>query len=139
MKRLVAIILAVLICVCSFSACSKSNDNEQTETTTIKTGTYYDQKGNVYSTWLDVLYYTRDGQVYKLEPEEDLFPVYVNQETGESIDSFSCYIDKDGYFFYDENDILTRQEKSLNTYLDPEGNEYYDISTVMFDQNGNIK
>ena len=86
-----------------------------------------------------VNYYDRDGNVYHYMMVEDYLPDYVNEKTGEHINGFECYIDENGFFCHiSDSKVLSRVENSVDTYEDESGNKYYDISTVSWDENGNM-
>ena len=141
MKKTATLLLAILALMSVFSACSKSVDT-QTETTKAQTTAsqeqYYDAKGNVYSSSLDVLFYDKDGNSYKLEVVEDYMPDYVNQSTGERLNGFQCYITEQGCLYFDEDNKLSLKDGSMSIYYDDSKNVYYDISTVSWDKNGNL-
>ena len=72
---------------------------------------YYDKKGNAYEDGYDVPLYGKDGEVYtyKVDGVSDEYGYhnsYYVAEDGEEYDSYYCYIDVDGYFFYDEDEAL---------------------------------
>lgn len=151
MKSLVNIftlIFVVSALIFSFSACTKSGarDNTKTtaesisETTTATSSTvYYDKNGTAYDSKDSVNYYDKDGNVYHYMMVEDYLPDYVNGKTGEHINGFECYIDENGFFCHiSDNNALSRVYNSVDTYEDENGNKYYDISTVSWDENGNM-
>ncbi len=76
---------------------------------------YYDKIGNTYEDGYDVLLYGKDGEIYKyLQSENDnelgFSETYYVSENGDCYDSYNCYIDEDGYFFYDEDETLVYPE-----------------------------
>lgn len=79
---------------------------------------YYDKEGNIYEDGKDVLIYGKDGEVYSYELDEEVDEYgyynsyYVNRE-GEKFDSLYCYVDEDGYFFYDEDEELFYVDNSV--------------------------
>lgn len=141
MKKTAAFLLAILTLLSVFSACSKSADakgNTAKKQTTASQEQYYDAKGNTYSSSLDVLFYDKDGNSYKLETAEDYMPDYVNQSTGERLNGFQCYVTEQGYLYYDEDNKLSLKDGSMSIYYDDSKNIYYDISTVSWDKDGNL-
>ena len=93
MKKIGALLLVILALSSLFSACSKSADVKDSTSKTQTTASqekYYDAKGNSYSSTLDVLFYDKDGNTYKLETAEDYMPDYVNQSTGERLTGLQC-------------------------------------------------
>ncbi len=141
MKKTATLLLAIMVLMSVFSACSKSA-NTQAETTKAQTTAsqeqYYDAKGNAYSSSLDVLFYDKDGNAYKLEVVEDYMPDYVNQSTGEHLNGFQCYITEQGCLYFDEDNKLSLKDGSMSIYYDDSKNIYYDISTVSWDKDGNL-
>lgn len=150
MKRLVNIFTLMFVVsafVLLFSACTNSGamDNTETVQSTSETTTatsnavYYDKNGTAYDSEESVNYYDRDGNIYHYMMVEDYLPDYVNEKTGEHINGFECYIDENGFFCHiSDNKVLSRVENSVDTYEDENGNKYYDISTVSWDENGNM-
>ena len=76
---------------------------------------FYDKKGNVYESGLDVPLYGEDGEVYTFVTTEEIDEygeyktVYVNEE-GEEFISYLCYVTEDGFFYYDADDELVYPE-----------------------------
>lgn len=150
MKRLVNIFTLMFVVsalVLLFSACTNSGARDNTETvqstaettTSSSNAVYYDKNGTAYDSEENVNYYDRDGNVYHYMMVEDYLPDYVNEKTGEHINGFECYIDENGFFCHiSDNKVLSRVENSVDTYEDESGNKYYDISTVSWDENGNM-
>ena len=86
--------------------------------------TFYDRQGNQYEYVSDVVYYDEAGNIYTRHTA--LFRAdTITDQNGNSYDLSKCYISEDGYFFYDEKNIL-------RTY---ENDRYYctDGETVYFD------
>lgn len=134
---------------------------------------YYDKEGNTYTDPYAVLIYGKDGEVYTyttIEDEsadEDVFyfenTVYVDQD-GNEYDPYNCYVDSDGYFFYDENFEIVWDDSDYNyeaeedfevdleellaednnyryyqdRYIDDEGNLYYYADEVSWNEKGEI-
>ena len=72
---------------------------------------YYDKMGNTYENGYDVPVYGKDGEVYTYKTDEEsdeygYYNSYYVTEDGKEYDSYYCYVDVDGYFFYDEDDAL---------------------------------
>ena len=101
MKRLMKIIAVVTAFACVFtllSACSSGKEKNEPVT---NAGMYYDRNGEESSSREEVKYYDKDGNVYLFEMVEDYLPDYVNQQTGERLNGFNCYITEDGYLYND--------------------------------------
>lgn len=102
---------------------------------------YYDMKGNRYFSFEDVLYYDRDGNTYVSENRIDESGKYnnvlVNTVSGEEYPSFLCYIDQDGYLYYDKDEKLQYNDRD-GMYYDEQGNRYCFIVSVEWDKNGEL-
>lgn len=72
---------------------------------------YYDRNANAYEDAYDVIIYGKDGETYTYEEDEEVdeygynMTYYVSSE-GEKFVSYDCYVDEEGYFFYDEDYTL---------------------------------
>lgn len=106
---------------------------------------YYDKEGNTYTDPYAVLIYGRDGEVYTYTTiddaevsEDDAFyfenNVYIDQD-GNEYDPYNCYVDEEGYFFYDENfeiiwddsdyDYEAEEETDFEDWFDDDSYRYY--------------
>lgn len=135
-NRVVAFALVLVCFACVFSACSKKG--EATTEPSTRQGMYYDRNGEESQSREEVKYYDKDGNVYLYEMVEDYLPDYVNQQTGERLNGFNCYITEDGYLYNDISNRLSLVSGTTDTYSDSDGNLYYDISTVYWDMNGDM-
>lgn len=116
---------------------------------------YYDKKGNSYEDPYAVVIYDKDGNAYTYTIEQaELFETtyYVNEQ-GDKYESYSCYVDLEGNFFYDKEGKIwcdfsedeetteeTDSEASIEDLYaeimkDIENYRYYD--DVLTDGNGN--
>lgn len=95
---------------------------------------YYDMKGNEYENIEEVLLYDADGNVYEYSLDENS---YVNRTTGDSYDSYMCYVTKDGYFYYDEDGSIEASD-DYSSYVDTDGTEYYLTSGVYWTADGEM-
>ena len=135
---------------------------------------YYDREGNAYSDPTAVLIYGKNGEVYTYTTvddtsvsEEDAFyfetQVYVDQD-GNEYDIYNCYVDAEGYFFYDENYEIIWDDSGYDydsdeyedfddyelwyedenyryyqdRYYDDDGNIYYYADEVSWNEKGEI-
>ncbi len=131
---------------------------------------FYDKKGNEYETEDDVIIYDKDGNeyVYKIIEEvcEDVVTeegetteepwtyeeYYYVDQNGEKFISYSCYVDEEGYFYFDEKDELDigydEEEfyyddvESYKYYkypmVDKEGNRYYSADEASWNEKGEL-
>ncbi len=103
--------------------------------------TYYDLYGNEYEWYeeYDVPLYDREGNRYVLEPDFIYIGEFVDQN-GNRLKGDYCFLDKDGYFVYDENGSFTMCEDNCDYYFDAEGNVYFDLDgrPVLWDKNGDV-
>ena len=93
--------------------------------------TYYDMLGNSYNDPNDVLYYDRFGNVYQYNREYSSFTC-----DGYEYFSFSSYVDKNGYFVYDDNRTLTYVD--LGEWMDSDNNIYFNYFCASWDSEGNL-
>ena len=134
---------------------------------------YYDKEGNTYTDPFAVLIYGKNGEVYTYTTIEDAGAgedafyfentVYIDEE-GNEYDPYLCYVDEDGYFYYDENyeivwddsdydyeaeedadidfDDLLEEEKNYryyqDRYTDEDGKLYYYADEVSWNEKGEI-
>lgn len=127
---------------------------------------YLDREGNVYSDPWDVVIYDRDGKTYTYEIkeiEDEEYGLYEDSfyvcEDGELYESYFCYVDEEGYFYYDEemeiswddsdydyeaeydfDDLFEEQDYRYyeDRYIDAEGNLYYYAEEVSWNDKGEI-
>lgn len=97
---------------------------------------YYDMKGNAYQNGDDVLLYDRDDNKYQFvdNGEDDYY--YKSQTTGEEFDSMLCFVDSDGYFYYDEDNELNFDGNIGYTNID--GNIYFYALETTWDPDGSL-
>ncbi|MFR5874927.1 MAG: hypothetical protein ACLUFN_00395 [Eubacterium sp.] len=92
-------------------------------------GIFYDKYGNEYSFLTDVAYYDRNENEYYWECEwknADDNTIFLScQETGDRYNIDSCYIDEDGYLFFDADEELVISEKNDLVLVDSDGHQYY--------------
>ncbi len=117
---------------------------------------YYDKKGNYYEDPTAVVIYDKDGNAYTYTTESGEFfeETFYISEQGDKYESFSCYVDLEGNFFYDKEgkiwcdfgeDEETSEETGSETSSDDiyadimkdiENYRYYD--DVLTDGKGNF-
>lgn len=94
---------------------------------------YYDMKGNSYSDANDVLLYDSNSAAYKFDSEDQEFET----KDGKEYNMFYCYLDENGYFFYDINDQLFSSSYE-DYYLDTNGNRFYYFENVSWNKDGKM-
>ena len=111
---------------------------------------YFDREGNVYTDPWEVVIYDKDGKAYTYEIKEvedeeyglyeDTF--YVDEE-GNNYESYCCYVDEDGYFYFDEDEEIFYDEANYEEYFG-DSEDYIDEETYRYyydryiDDDGNI-
>ena len=95
---------------------------------------YYDRNGAAYSDIDDMVYYDADGNAYSFD--EDSF-CYIDSN-GATYSSMQCFINEDGYFYYDTDNNLEFNYE-LKKYTDKDGKTYVPAVGVYWDAQGNIK
>lgn len=101
-----------------------------------KNSTFYDMKGNPYDSKEDILYYDRDGNTYKLDGFEfdgDLVCV----ETGDRLNCVFCYVDGEGYLYYDKDNKLKYNEE-YDYYYDGSSKVYYPATLAEWNSRGRL-
>ncbi|MBQ9516886.1 MAG: hypothetical protein IJI47_01365 [Eubacterium sp.] len=99
--------------------------------------TYYDRDGKAYDAPEKVPFYDRDGNVYLIKQDSKLKMWFVKKGTAKKLESSKCFVDKDGYFYYDEKGELTQSADSL-AYKDKDGNEYSPAALVIWTKDGRM-
>ena len=102
--------------------------------------TVYDSKGNEYHDLYDIPLYDREGNIYVRDLENvSLFsPSYYRDQNGNLYEEDQCYIDEDGYFFFDKDNTLTVYEKD-DTYCTDGDKRYFQLwQLVYWEKDGSI-
>ena len=127
---------------------------------------YFDKEGNVYTDPWEVVIYDRAGKTYTYEikeVEDEEYGLYEDSfyvdEEGNNYESYWCYVDEEGYFYFDENqeiywddsdydyeaeyeveDFFAEQSYRYydDRYIDQEGNLYYYAEEVSWNEKGEI-
>lgn len=106
---------------------------------------YYDKMGNFYEDPYAVVIYDKDGNTYTYTTESnELFDeTFYVSEQGDKYDSYSCYVDLEGNFYYDkdgeiwcdfEEDEYEDDEESYEGPQEPGKENFDDIySDIMAD------
>ena len=102
----------------------------------------YDRNCEPYFFNQKVMYYDVDGNTYQKSDDNSSF---VNTETGEEYHCTHCFVDKDGYFVYFDNEAMCELSGDGDIYFDPStGHSYlwaphasWDRTGVLYDLNGN--
>lgn len=110
--------------------------------------TCYDIMGNEYDEFSERIdMYSKDGKKYKFEYDKG-FDAYYIAEDGTKLDADKCFIDSDGWFFYDQNSELVLEGteefylfgSNFERYKDKDGKKYYILSdfAYFFDEKGDL-
>lgn len=69
---------------------------------------YYDKMGNSYEDPFAVVIYDKDGNAYTYttEPGEFFEETFYVSEQGDKYDSYNCYVDLEGNFYYDKDGAI---------------------------------
>lgn len=116
---------------------SGEDDEEIPEAPITENELYYDANGRAYSDLFDVKFYDKEENTY-LYCYDDTDGVYFLREKDNKKYSNmnNCYVDKDGYFYYDSNESVTATDN--NTFKDKEGNIYYLAESVTWSYDGTM-
>lgn len=131
---------------------------------------YYDSEGNTYTDPNEVVIYGKDGEAYTPTVTEDVFDGIFSVESkyeyisgytdskGNEYDSYLCYVDEDGYFYFDEDEEIFYDEANYeeffgdsedyideetyryyyDRYIDDDGNIFYWAEEVSWNEKGEI-
>ena len=80
---------------------------------------YNDMKGNAYTNPNDVLYYDELGNAYKYSKFSDVFIC-----NGKTYDSILSFVDKNGYFVYQDYDSDIFWDEDISRWVDSDNNIY---------------
>ncbi|MBR0412628.1 MAG: hypothetical protein IJI47_03570 [Eubacterium sp.] len=126
---------------------SSTNKKEEstsgnTETTTsvgdkLDSLTYYDRNGKAYSEQQEVPFYARDSTKYYFRMDENLQTWFVKEGSDQKLKSTQCFVDKNGYFVYDENDEFKLSDDRL-VATDKKGNKYSPAAIVIWNKDGTM-
>lgn len=150
---------------------SEYNESDRIAIETVAGETlYFDKMGEVYYQADHVPLYDRDGEIYTriIQEVEDVefggtykVAYYVDSQDNE-YDPYNCYVDEDGYFYYDENyeidwDYSDYDEEDLedledseewfdeenyryyqDRYVDEEGKIYYYADQASWNEKGEL-
>lgn len=143
---ILSLIFAVTAIITSFAseiAVLSDDDNTEKEYSLSFADEYYDRNGVRYDSGEEVIIYDRNGNSYHYAESPNGFNYYTYfDENGNEYDISYCYISKDGYFYYDSNNLLEGSDDLWyydKHFYDKEGNEYAHIDDYVFwDKDGNI-
>ena len=99
--------------------------------------TYYDLHGNEYDNRYDVPLYDAHGNIYTYKSAWFKVGTYTDQN-GKSYDGNYCYLNEDGYFYFDENEELRPYIDSKDYYTDGETIYYSLFNRVYWDADGSM-
>ena len=142
---ILSLIIAIVAFVSNIASgiAMRSSDESQGFLSAILEEEFYDRNGVQYDSGEDVLIYDKIGnEYYYAEADYDINNYAYFDKEGNEFDLDYCYISRDGYFYYDENDLLEDTGEWYyydKHFYDTDGNEYAHIDDYVFwDKNGNI-
>ena len=116
---------------------------------------YYDKEGKAYTDPNEVVIYGKDGEVYTPVFETDVldgifsgeneyeYLSYYADNDGNKYDIYLCYVDEEGYFYFDEDEEIFYDEANYEEYFG-DSEDYIDEETYRYyydryiDDDGNI-
>ena len=116
---------------------------------------YYDKEGKAYTDPNEVVIYGKDGEVYTPVFETDVldgifsgeneyeYLSYYADNDGNKYDIYLCYVDEEGYFYFDEDEEIFYDEANYEEYFG-DSEDYIDEETYRYyydryiDYDGNI-
>ncbi len=98
---------------------------------------YYDKDRTVHSYASDIVFTDTEGNKYAFDFEKSGYDrLYINS-TDEYLNADLCYIDSDGYLYYDNDMSITA--KNEKCCIDTDGSIYYPAKFTTFNKDGSIK
>jgi hypothetical protein len=97
---------------------------------------FYDRNGKAYKDLTEVPYYDRDGKVYLYRKDKDLNQYFIEKDSKKKLEFKKCFVDSEGYFFYDEKGEITVTD--LVTGVDKDGNQYTPASLAIWNEKGEL-
>ncbi|MCH5320784.1 MAG: hypothetical protein J1E36_03415 [Eubacterium sp.] len=99
----------------------------------------YDVYGNMYSDYIEVPLFDQEGNTYT--PDRSFKSLLTNDyidQNGNVYNGMYCYLDENGYFYYDKNNELVPYDEYNDYFTDGEV-IYYDLfGTVYWNEDGTI-
>ena len=166
-KAVLVISVVLLVGICTKSILDTTNDMvrqyQRVSVTVDGKQMYFDKKGNSYENEEDVVLYAKDGTKYIYDADTYCYVSDKNEEF--EIDY--CYVDSDGWFYYDEDgslicktpdvaddvneDFYSMKDKSIEeylsgilslddfrTYYDEKGNRYCAAAVASWNEKGEL-
>ena len=102
--------------------------------------TCYDVHGNKYSDIYDVPLYDREGNTYTVDSKLTFSASDYIDQNGNRFEGNCCYLDSDGFFVYNETDLIPCKEYLCDYYYDDQGSKYFYLTgcPIYWDENGDI-
>ncbi len=98
---------------------------------------YYDRNGKAYDSAEKVPFYDRDGNVYLCAKDENYITYFYREGTEEKLDMKQCFVDKDGYFIYDDKGNITLSADGFSAE-DKDGTAYSPAALVIWNKDGTM-
>lgn len=98
---------------------------------------FYDREGTRYTNFSDMVYTDADGNKYTYDFEKTGYDYLRLSSTGERLNSDFCYLDSNGYLYYDDD--MSISVKDENCCADEDGSLYYPVRFTTFNKDGTIK
>lgn len=143
LKRVIVLLLTILTILTVFSACSspKKEAETTTESGDVLAPTYesdlmyYDRYGNAYDDLSKLKFYDKNKNEYTYV--EMLENPYFIDSNGNKLDGDKSFVDRNGYFIYDEKGEITLGSEFLEG-KDKNGVSYYPAATVRWTNDGSL-
>ena len=98
---------------------------------------YYDKNGNSSFYKYEVSFTDKEGNTYAFDFDKSGYEYFYINSTNERFYSDWCYLDSDGYFYYDDDMSITAKNEICS--VDEDGTVYYPAKFATFNKDGTIK
>lgn len=98
---------------------------------------YYDKDGTSHTYLFDMRYTDADGNVYTYNYNKSGYDYFYINSTDNYLDADFCYLDENGYFYYDDDMSISAKDETC--CVDEDGSIYYAAKNATFNKDGTIK
>lgn len=97
---------------------------------------YYDKDGTEHIHLFDMTFTDADGNKYNFDFEKTGYDYLYINSTDECLNADWCYLDSEGYIYYDDDLSITAKDETC--CLDEDGSIYYPAKYTTFNKDGTI-
>lgn len=128
-KNTVIVLITMVATIASSLAISYVyNDNTRTK--------YYDKDGTAHYYLFEVKHIDADGNIYTYDYDKSGYDYFYINSTEERLNSDWCYLDGNGYLYYDDD--LSVKVYNEDCCIDEDGSIYYRAKYASFNEDGSL-